>query len=1294
MYKQMKLNSVLLGTLLLCATMTFAGQVFYSMDFDPPAMEMVDGHEIPAFNQGMLISPPGDPLVPRAAIILLLPPNEEAVDVQVTPLGRQVLPGQYYLSPAPQQYPLSYGPNVPATPENPDIYQRNAFYPASRIMDSQTQFLSGHGLAYVTLSPLEYNPVTGEVAYYSRIQVTVTTASTPRAQAAQALYRSTDKVKERVTSKVANPEDLAQYPNAEQDLEDVYQILLITPEAWVQYFQPWIDFKNACGMPVLVESSEDVLSQYQGVDDAEKIRNCIIDIYEQYATLEYVALGGDDEILEHRGLSFTGSETDHDIAADLYFAALDGNWNNNGNSWYGEPGEDDLVAELAVGRFPVDSPTEITNIVNKTLMYSREPVTADLEEALMVGEDLGWTPWGGDYKDEVMNGSSMWGYTTVGFPANFNVGTLYDRNGTWNPNQLIALLNGGLHLLNHLGHSDVTYNMKLYTSSINNSVMTNNGVNHNFYILYSQGCYSGSFDNRTTTGSYTNDCIGEDWAVIGNGAVAYVGNSRYGWGSGSNTNGASQRLDRQFFDALFAENIHRIGWTNGDSKEDNIGYINNDVVRWVYYEVNVLGDPTLDIWTATPETMNPTIPEEVLVQQASVPVDVPDEEGALIGITQNGMLIGRGVTDETGHADIVLDPPPETLDPLTFTITDHNYLPYQETVDVIAPEGPYILLGGYTLHDTTGNSNGALDFGETVTLDLEFDNVGTMPAENLTAELTADIRQATIIDGSVEIGNIQTGASSMMEDAFTFQVNPNIEDDETVVLTITISDIQDSIWIRHIELQSRAPDLALELIDLNGEGYGHLAVGETTTFDVTIHNAGSSATPDGQLIISTDTPYITMTANEASIGAIEPDASGTATSYTVEVSPSCPDPASVVLYFALSDPTLGYEGHTLTRMYVGGLFNNVEAGAGTWTHEAAPTWNDDWHISIDRNHSPSGQYSWKCGSGNGGQYRGHLDARLASPTINLSENSMLVFWHWMDAEISTTYPDSAYDGGVVEISVDGGEWTLLDPVEGYTHAIRYSAGGGTPYGGPFAGGTPCYSGQIPWSRATFDLSGYSGNAQIRFRFGSDNAVHMEGWYIDDVEIRPNEVPEAPQSLTASITAGRVDLSWSYAGYGLDQEGDLYFNIYRNDVKIDSMVDYHSYVDILDGQEAGTYAYYVTAQIDEIESGPSNLESVEYNGTAVENQDNLLIPNDFVLDQNYPNPFNPITTIRFGLPHEAHLTLKVYNILGQKVATLVDEVKPAGYHIIHWNADQLASGLYFTRMEAGSKILMTKMLLLK
>jgi hypothetical protein len=83
-----------------------------------------------------------------------------------------------------------------------------------------------------------------------------------------------------------------------------------------------------------------------------------------------------------------------------------------------------------------------------------------------------------------------------------------------------------------------------------------------------------------------------------------------------------------------------------------------------------------------------------------------------------------------------------------------------------------------------------------------------------------------------------------------------------------------------------------------------------------------------------------------------------------------------------------------------------------------------------------------------------------------------------------------------------------------------------------------------------------------------------------------------------------------------------------------------------------------------------------------------------LDQNYPNPFNPSTTIRYGLPSMAHVTLSIFNTLGQQVATLVNETQDAGYHDARFDASGLASGVYFYRMQAGNFIQAKKLLLLR
>jgi hypothetical protein len=89
-----------------------------------------------------------------------------------------------------------------------------------------------------------------------------------------------------------------------------------------------------------------------------------------------------------------------------------------------------------------------------------------------------------------------------------------------------------------------------------------------------------------------------------------------------------------------------------------------------------------------------------------------------------------------------------------------------------------------------------------------------------------------------------------------------------------------------------------------------------------------------------------------------------------------------------------------------------------------------------------------------------------------------------------------------------------------------------------------------------------------------------------------------------------------------------------------------------------------------------------------------VPTAFSLEQNYPNPFNPSTHIKYGLPHDAHVELEVYNVLGQRVAVLLNEKQNAGYHEVVFHRTALPSGMYFYRLRAGSFMQTKKMLVLR
>jgi hypothetical protein len=102
---------------------------------------------------------------------------------------------------------------------------------------------------------------------------------------------------------------------------------------------------------------------------------------------------------------------------------------------------------------------------------------------------------------------------------------------------------------------------------------------------------------------------------------------------------------------------------------------------------------------------------------------------------------------------------------------------------------------------------------------------------------------------------------------------------------------------------------------------------------------------------------------------------------------------------------------------------------------------------------------------------------------------------------------------------------------------------------------------------------------------------------------------------------------------------------------------------------------------------TNLKKESANGSS-------QLPTEYGMDQNYPNPFNPTTQINYQLPENNHVTLQVYDVLGNLVTTLINNEVEAGYHSITWNASGIASGIYFYTLRSGSFVATKKLILLK
>jgi hypothetical protein len=134
------------------------------------------------------------------------------------------------------------------------------------------------------------------------------------------------------------------------------------------------------------------------------------------------------------------------------------------------------------------------------------------------------------------------------------------------------------------------------------------------------------------------------------------------------------------------------------------------------------------------------------------------------------------------------------------------------------------------------------------------------------------------------------------------------------------------------------------------------------------------------------------------------------------------------------------------------------------------------------------------------------------------------------------------------------------------------------------------------------------------------------------------------------------------------------------------------VTLFNNAQTQNFQFEIVGNPQSIVFDPGNWILKDLQGVTEVND--LSIPVQYSLKQNYPNPFNPTTTIEFSLPKNGNVTLKVFNVLGKEVATLVNGPVESGTHKINFDASTLNSGVYFYRIDAGSFVDTKKMILLK
>jgi len=592
--------AVLAAATLCLAVAPAAATVRVELKFAAPTVtQRSDGSVFVAAPECMTFNGPGLPLLPARRAVVLLPPGETVTAIRVLPEGLHEIEGAYLVAPAQRPQPNNLTGPFPLTGPDPAVYGSNDIYPsaAARLVTEQKGW--GHGLAFLRVFPVSYRPSSGKLSWHERVIVEVDTA-VPRGGNAHFIprLRNSERAIDRLSRLVVNPQDLSLYKGArpatlsESQIEsDYYPYVIVTSAALKEAFQPVAEFQSSRGLRARIMTVEEILESYpDGRDVPESIRLFIIDAYENWGT-DYVLLGGDVEEVPKRDL-YWSFELDtyfeeEWIPGDCYFEGLDGTWNTDNDGFWGEPGEEDLVGEIAVGRIPANTPTEIGNWRHKNEMYTEQPVVSQVKKALFLGELLSEPSgriYGDTYMDEIQDGADTCGFTTVGYPADYDKQTLYDSEAVWDSHDLIPLINEGFPTTHHNGHSNTEVVMRMDVSDI--AHLTNDGKTASYMLNYSQGCYAGAFD--------FTDSICEAFITDVHGSAALLCNSRYGW-MDLLTCSPSQFINREFVDARYGEGIVTAGRMNVDSKADLV-WVLDAYSRYVHYEVNLFGDPAIPQW--------------------------------------------------------------------------------------------------------------------------------------------------------------------------------------------------------------------------------------------------------------------------------------------------------------------------------------------------------------------------------------------------------------------------------------------------------------------------------------------------------------------------------------------------------------------------------------------------------------------------------------------------------------------------------------------------------------------------
>ena len=772
-----------------------------------------------------------------------------------------------------------------------EIYTSNSLFPGELVEIGRPAIMKDLRVVRVTVNPARYNPVEGTLTLYKHVEITLHyesggTVNTLSAEPAK-FARSYERLYE---SYVANFGLL----DLELD-EEMGSLLIIAPNnpTVLAQVQDLVDWKNRKGFNTVLAN----LSQTGST--SSQIKAYIQNAYDTWEPqLSYLILIGD--CAGSIAVPASNSYGDHD------YSRLDG---------------DDILADIAVGRFSCANTTQLLTEINKVIEYEAYPNA--------------YTSFG--YKKAaVVAGSSSSGISTIQTKRGIRTKALL--NGYTAVDTLWYSMTGSVPTFtnNCINLGIGFYNYRGYVGMSGYSLADINLLTNYHRLPFVVTITCGTGDITGSDSDYTEEFFRVGTPNNPTGAIAAIGTAT----TGTNTR-CNNCVDNGIFGAFFDYEIFRFGDALNVGKFDLYMSFPDDpslVTNFSNWN-NLIGDPTCMLWTDIPKAMIASYPDVIPAGTSFLTVTMTDSSSGLpldgVDVCLNGTgfnLLSQ--TDETGEAHFNL--PYLTINNFQLTSTLHNYKPHLGTVSIVT-EDVYLSYFIVDVDDdnigvSNGNDNGMINPGETIELGISLKNYGSsITATGIVAVLSSESELVGIIDSTHNYSNLPPAQFSPVEYGFAFSVDQSVVNDFNLPLNLNVTSGQGS-WDSPLLLTVHAPDIVFQthlVLDPNGQ----LDPGEQAELSVTLMNVGRYMGNDLQAVLQCEDENISIIQGTSSYGIIGTGQSSSGAPFLVEASPLIIPGSSIQFELFISGAN-GYTDTTDFELVVGDVMEYNPTGPDEYGYYA------------------------------------------------------------------------------------------------------------------------------------------------------------------------------------------------------------------------------------------------------------------------------------------------------------------------------------------------------------------------